>query len=1157
MKNLLLLASLSLVSHFIFGQTGVGVGTNDPHNSAALEVSSVTQGMLVPRMTTGQRTAISVPATGLLVYDTNTNSFWFKGASTWIELIDSSNMVVQKNGTNIYMGMNGNVGIGTNSPQTKLEVFTSNTSPGISHTDGTIRMRTSFTSNTAVFGTSSNHSFQLNANGGSNQFTLTPTGRLGIGISAPTAMLHVIRGSAPDGTLLLQGTTHHSYFNKSTEEHTYINGGKNAAHVLINSVAGLGNVGIGTASPLNKFHVEGSTFLNGNVGIGISNAAYPLTFSTGTGNKISLSGNAGTFFGFGMAANLMQFFAPSAAGAIGFGIGNSTSFTENVRITGDGKVGIGTMSPSQKLDVNGNANISGGLAVGGGAAIGAGLAVGGAGAFGGAVGIGTSTPDPSAMLDIASTTKGLLPPRMSSTQRESIPDPAEGLTVYDTTTKSPWYRSDDEWKEVDLDDDTEADSTEQFVFRSNDEQIYMGLTDSVGIGTIHPNHKLQVETFTENYGISHTDGIVDVATYVSQSTGGWIGTKSNHPFKLYANDGFNQFVLLPNGNVGIGIGSPRAQLHLNNVWRNRKIILNEVDDNDHEFYGFGMTDHFMRYQVGHDDGKHIFYAGLDASESRELMTITGSGRVGIGTTDPHGPLQFGNVFENRKIILYENAFNSNEFFGFGVNGESLKYQVAGENNKHTFYSGTPHDSSRTLMTITGAGKVGIGVKQPQNVLDIKGHPDQRLWDHPINLGLYITAYDTNEKIAEFRDREAEQGIGFTANTMYATGINADQDISIAARGGNGKIRLNTNNMDRLSIYGSGNTAVHGNLRIGTAGEPHAPLQFDNTLVNRKIVLHETANNDHQYLGIGVNPLAMRFQVASISDSYTFNAATSSSSSSELMRITGTGNVGIGTVLPFASLEVSRGTGFQGTAMFKGTTHASHFNWNTEEHTFIRGGKAGSHIVLNDAGDLGNVGIATQAPLQKLHVEGNTYVSGNLSIGIPSTTRRLSVLNTFMVNSNGSVQYANGVANMMYMYEGASPVNKMVISHSPDEPDMGLQFESNTSQFHFQGNGQQVMSVDVGTNYVDIWGAANVHGDLETGKHVKSENFGYGPAGSGWSTCNCPNGTSALGGGWAGGGFSVTASMPTGNGQGWMVYAANLDPFNSNTLGLHVVCARIH
>jgi uncharacterized protein (TIGR02145 family) len=48
------------------------------------------------------------------------------------------------------------------------------------------------------------------------------------------------------------------------------------------------------------------------------------------------------------------------------------------------------------------------------------------------VGIGTTTPNPSAALDVTSTTKGLLPPRMTEAQRDAISTPAAGLIVYCT-----------------------------------------------------------------------------------------------------------------------------------------------------------------------------------------------------------------------------------------------------------------------------------------------------------------------------------------------------------------------------------------------------------------------------------------------------------------------------------------------------------------------------------------------------------------------------------------------------------------------------------------------------------------------------------------------------------------------------------------------------
>jgi Protein of unknown function (DUF1566)/Lower baseplate protein N-terminal domain len=63
-------------------------------------------------------------------------------------------------------------------------------------------------------------------------------------------------------------------------------------------------------------------------------------------------------------------------------------------------------------------------------------------------GIGTSTPDASSALEISSTTQGLLPPRMTQAQRDSI-TPTEGLMVYNMTTKKPNYYNGIEWMNFD------------------------------------------------------------------------------------------------------------------------------------------------------------------------------------------------------------------------------------------------------------------------------------------------------------------------------------------------------------------------------------------------------------------------------------------------------------------------------------------------------------------------------------------------------------------------------------------------------------------------------------------------------------------------------------------------------------------------------------
>jgi hypothetical protein len=69
----------------------VGINTPSPSASAILEVSSTSQGVLFPRMTKAQRQAITAPATGLLVFQTDAAlGFYYFDGSYWIYLTGSS-----------------------------------------------------------------------------------------------------------------------------------------------------------------------------------------------------------------------------------------------------------------------------------------------------------------------------------------------------------------------------------------------------------------------------------------------------------------------------------------------------------------------------------------------------------------------------------------------------------------------------------------------------------------------------------------------------------------------------------------------------------------------------------------------------------------------------------------------------------------------------------------------------------------------------------------------------------------------------------------------------------------------------------------------------------------------------------------------------------
>jgi hypothetical protein len=69
-----------------------------------------------------------------------------------------------------------------------------------------------------------------------------------------------------------------------------------------------------------------------NVGIGTTTPGFPLNFANTTGDKISLYGNTGNHFGFGIQSSLLQIHTDAAISNIAFGYGASNNFTERMRI---------------------------------------------------------------------------------------------------------------------------------------------------------------------------------------------------------------------------------------------------------------------------------------------------------------------------------------------------------------------------------------------------------------------------------------------------------------------------------------------------------------------------------------------------------------------------------------------------------------------------------------------------------------------------------------------------------------------------------------------------------------------------------------------------------------------------------------------------------
>lgn len=204
MKSILFICCILLAAAG-FSQNNIGMGTTSPNASALLDITSTTKGILVPRMTQAQRTAISNPAQGLLVYQTDgTVGFYVNRSAVpaipnWSVITEGASLWNAGVSNSIYNANSGNVGIGTSSPGNLLTVQSGGIGFSQESTDASTRIGFYTASGAAYLQTHSNHNLNFSTNNGGSQMVLTTTGNLGLGQSSPAAKLDI------NGTIKISG----------------------------------------------------------------------------------------------------------------------------------------------------------------------------------------------------------------------------------------------------------------------------------------------------------------------------------------------------------------------------------------------------------------------------------------------------------------------------------------------------------------------------------------------------------------------------------------------------------------------------------------------------------------------------------------------------------------------------------------------------------------------------------------------------------------------------------------------------------------------------------------------------------------------------------------------------------------------------------------
>lgn len=292
MKNHLLIASCLIIGMTAYAQN-IGINSTGaaPDNSAMLDVTSTDKGMLIPRMTTAQRTAISSPAEGLEVYDLTTNTFWYHNGTVWVEEeIGDADWTVS--GVDMYSAVTGDVGVGTASPSAKLTV---QGATGDENSVGVLRVMGTAGATNLRLGVVDGSRSWIQSHGGLPLYVNTlgndvifnsGGGEVGIGITNPTQKLDVQGGNArinnvfvgdvghgsgwggmansssanTGGYAILQSTTGSmTLINKANTGSGYI--GFRVGNINHVAITNAGDVGIGLTTPAAKLQVVGGAIM--------------------------------------------------------------------------------------------------------------------------------------------------------------------------------------------------------------------------------------------------------------------------------------------------------------------------------------------------------------------------------------------------------------------------------------------------------------------------------------------------------------------------------------------------------------------------------------------------------------------------------------------------------------------------------------------------------------------------------------------------------------------------------------------------------------------------------------------------------------------------------------------------------------------------------
>jgi len=438
-------------------------------------------------------------------------------------------------------------------------------------------------------------------------------------------------------------------------------------------------------------------------------------------------------------------------------------------------------------------------------------------------------PDPSAMLDVSSTEKGLLIPRMTQAQRTAIALPAKGLLVY------------------------QNDGTEGFYYYDGSAWTNLSLV----------NFKESNYTYDSNTGVKFTpDNAATNVDFVLQPKGNGAilaqqpdGDAAGNTRGAFAIDlqlyRYNASEVAFGNYSAILGGGANSSLGLASV-----VIggASNIASGSYSLASGFSSDATANYSTA---------MGRDAAASNEYAVAIGNNPIASG----YASLAMGDytTASGRISTAMGNRTTASSAFETVLGRYNTDYTPASTTDwiatdrLFVVGNGATDAAKSNAITILKSGNTGIGTDAPTQKLEVNGNVFI-----PAGSSYWIgSAGDAGNRLR-----------------LHQTGSNAYIDWGEEAL----FFRSGVDAASSKVVFTS-----DGKVGIGTTA-PKALLDLGNGISNRKIALYTTADNDHQFTGFGLNNDALRFQLGSTTGNFKFYGATSATTSTELFSIQGDGNV---------------------------------------------------------------------------------------------------------------------------------------------------------------------------------------------------------------------------------------------------------------------------